>query len=109
MTAAALEAAVVEEVERLGKEEVGDAELQKAKNIRTTFQVKELKTSNGKAQAIGLYDLTFGNYQRLFTALKSYDAVTKGDLKMVAARYLTPDNRTVVNLVPTAGNEEGSR
>jgi len=107
--AATLEAALIEEVERLGKEEAGDAELQKAKNIRTTSQVKSLKTSNGKAQEVGLYDLYFGNYQKLFSALKSYDAVTKSDLKSAAARYLNPDNRTVVTLVPTAGDLEGSR
>ncbi len=109
VTAGALEAALVEEVERLAKEEIGDAELQKAKNIRTTSEVKNLKTSDGKAQEIGLYDLYFGNYQRLFTALRSYGAVTKSDLKDAAARYLHPDNRTVVTLVPTAEGEEGSR
>lgn len=109
VTAAALEAAVVEEIDRLGMEEVGDAELQKAKNIRTTSEVKDLKTSNGKAQEIGLYDLYFGNHQRLFTALKSYNAVTKSDLKTAAARYLNADNRTVVTLVPTAEGGESSR
>ncbi len=103
-----LEAALHEEIDRLGRDEVSDSELQKAKNIRTTGQVKALKTSNGKGEQIGLYDTYFGDYQRLFTSLKRYDAVTKSDLKAVAAHYLRPDNRTVVTLVPTA-EQEGPR
>ncbi len=101
----ALEAALTEEIELLGREEVADAELQKAKNIRTTSQVKDLKTSDGKADQLGRFDLVLGSYQRLFSALKTYDAISKADLKGVAARYLRRDNRTVVTLVPTSVGE----
>jgi zinc protease len=100
VTAEALEAALNAEVDRLGREEVSDAELQKAKNIRTTNQVKALKTTDGKAEQFGDFDAYFGDYQRLFTVLKRYDALTKSDLKAAAARYLRPDNRTVVTLMP---------
>ena len=106
VTAEALEAALGAEVEALGQKEVIDASLQKAKNVRTTNQVKALKTNSGKAEELGLFEVYFGGYARLFTVLKSYDAVTKADLQRVAARYLRPDNRTVVTLLPTeAGGE----
>jgi predicted Zn-dependent peptidase len=102
VTAAALEAAVLQEVDRLGREEVADAELRKAKNIRTTDQVRELKTNDGKALQIGLFEMYFGGHTRLFTALRTYEAVTKGDLRIVAMRHLAADNRTVIVLDPAA-------
>jgi predicted Zn-dependent peptidase len=42
----------------------------------------------------------------LFTVLKSYEAMTKADLRKAAARYLRPDNRTVVTLVPAEADGE---
>jgi len=106
VTAEALESALGAEVEALGKTDVPDAWLVKAKNVRTTGQVKALKTNGGKAQQLALFETYFGGYTRLFTVLKSYEAVTKADIRRVAARYLRPDNRTVVTLVPSeAGGE----
>jgi zinc protease len=106
VTAEALEAALGAELDGLGQKELADASVQKAKNIRTTRQVKALKTSGGKAEQLGLFEVYFGGYTRLFTILKSYEAVTKTDLRRVAARYLRPDNRTVVTLMPTEGGGE---
>jgi zinc protease len=102
VAAGALEAAIEEEIDRVAKEGVSDSELKKAKNIRTTTQVKALKTSSGKAEQLGLFEIDFGSYQRLFTILRAYEAVTAADLRSVAARYLGPDNRTVVTLQPTS-------
>ncbi len=95
-----LEAALSAEVDALAHLDVGAASLQKAKNIRTTTQVKALKTNAGKAEQLGMFEAYFGGYARLFSVLKNYEAVTGADLQKVAARYLTPDNRTVVTLVP---------
>ncbi len=95
-----LEAALSAEVDALARLDVGAASLQKAKNIRTTTQVKALKTNAGKAEQLGMFEAYFGGYARLFSVLKNYEAVTGPDLQKVAARYLTPDNRTVVTLVP---------
>jgi len=108
VTAAALETALSAELDGLAQKEMSDAALQKARNIRTTRQVKALKTSGGKAEQLGLFEVYFGGYARLFTILKSYDAVTKADLRRVAARYLKADNRTIVTLVPAeSGGEPG--
>ncbi len=101
-----LETALIDEVETLGRKEVSDADLQKAKNVRTTNQVKALKTNSGKAEQLGLFETYFGGYARLFTILKNYDAVSKADIQRIAARALRADNRSVVTLVPAeAGGE----
>lgn len=104
-----LEAALHAEVERLGREEVGEAELRKAKNITTTSRVRGLKTNSGKAEQLGLFEMYFGSHGRLFTILQSYEAVTKADVMKAAGRYLKADNRTVVTLVPTEEGAEGGR
>ncbi len=101
----ALEAALSAEIDALAHQDVAAAALQKAKNIRTTSQVMALKTNSGKAEQLGLFEADFGGYARLFTVLRSYDAVTAADLQKTAARYLTPDNRTVVTLVPVEAAE----
>ncbi len=106
VTAGTLEAALAAEVESLGRQEVADAALQKARNIRTTTEVKALKTNGGKAEQLGMFETYFGGYARLFTVLKSYETMTKADIQKAAARYLRPDNRTVVTLVPTETDGE---
>jgi len=101
-----LERALISEVESLGQKDVGDAALQKARNMRTTAEVKSLKTNAGKAERLGMFETYLGGYARLFTVLKSYDAVTQADLRKTAARYFRADNRTVVTLVPAEGAPE---
>ncbi|HEU4402902.1 MAG TPA: pitrilysin family protein [Candidatus Polarisedimenticolia bacterium] len=106
VTPETLEAAMEAEVDRLAREGVGDDELRKAKNVRTTSLVKALKTNSGKAEQIGLFEVLFGNHQRLFTVVKGYEAMGKGDLMKVAAHYFTTDNRTVATLLPSAETAE---
>ena len=106
VTIGTLESALAAEVESLGRQEVADTALQKARNIRTTTEVKALKTNAGKAERLGMFETYFRGYTRLFTVLKSYEAMTKADLQKAAARYLRPDNRTVVTLVPAEADGE---
>jgi predicted Zn-dependent peptidase len=100
VAAADLEAALIAEVERPAREGVGEAELRKAKNIRTTTQVRGLKTNDGKAEQIAIHEMYFGRYDRLFTVLRTYEAVTRDDVLKAAARHLKPENRTVVVVEP---------
>ncbi len=96
----ALEAALTAEIDLAGRQEVGASELQKAKNVRTTSQVKALKTNSGKAEQLGLFETYFGSHTRLFSILMSYEAVTAPGIRDAAARHLRMDNRTVVTVVP---------
>ena len=105
VTAAVLEAAMQAEIARLVADGVGESELQKAKNVRTTSLVKSLKTSAGKAEQLGLFELLFGSHTKLFNILKTYQSLGKEPLQKVAAFYLTADNRTVVTLVPATATE----
>src|SRR5262245_58600223 len=99
-----VEKAIYEEFERVKSGTVTDRELEKAKNILLADFYRRMKTINGKANALGSYEVFFGDYRKLFTAAESYSKVTKEDLQRVARKYFSEKNRTVATLIP---EEEG--
>jgi len=97
---AKVEKAVYEELERVKDEQVTDQELEKAKNIVLANFYRQMDTINGRANTLGTYEVFFGDYHKLFTAVDSYNKVTKDDLKKVAQKYFAENNRTVATLIP---------
>ncbi len=95
-----IENALYEEIDRVAKEGIEERELQKAKNILLADFYRGLSTLSGKAQSLGDYEMFHDGWRHLFSAADDYEKVSADDLKRVAARYLTQDNRTVVTLVP---------
>jgi zinc protease len=95
------------ELERIAKDGPTDAELSKAKNILLADYWRGMQTINGKASALGEYEVFHGDYRKLFDAPKQFETVTATQVKEVAAKYFKPDNRTVGWLVPEAVKEAG--
>ena len=89
-----------EELERVKNEQVTDQELEKAKNIVLANFYRQMDTINGRANTLGTYEVFFGDYHKLFTAVDSYNKVTKDDLKKAAQKYFAENNRTVATLIP---------
>ncbi|HEX7286862.1 MAG TPA: pitrilysin family protein [Candidatus Angelobacter sp.] len=96
----AVEKAVYEELERIKNDPVSDQELEKARNIVLAGFYRQTSTISGRANTLGAYEVFFGDYHKLFTAVESYNKVTKADLQRVARKYLGDKNRTVATLVP---------
>jgi zinc protease len=94
------EKAVYDELQRVSLATVTDRELEKAKNILLADFYRSMKTIDGKARALGNYEVFFGDYRKLFTVADSYNKVTKDDLQRVAKKYFTEKNRTVATLIP---------
>jgi predicted Zn-dependent peptidase len=63
---------------------------------------RNIKTISGRSNAIGTYEVFFGDYKKLFTAADDFAKVTKADVQRVAKQYFTANNRTVATLVPDA-------
>jgi len=99
------EAAVYEELDKVKKGSISDKELEKAKNIRLVEFYQQMRTINGRANAIGTYEVFFGDYHKLFNAAKNYSAVTKEDVQRVAQKYFGANNRTVATLIPESAQE----
>ena len=77
-------------------------DLEKAKNILQANFYRDMKTISGRANAIGTFEVFFGDYHKLFNAIPEYDKVTKADVQRVAKKYFTEKNRTVATLIPEA-------
>jgi len=99
---ASVEKAIYEELDRVKADAVTDEELEKAKNILLSGFYRNIKTISGRSNAIGTYEVFFGDYKKLFTAADDFAKVTKADVQRVAKQYFTANNRTVATLVPDA-------
>jgi zinc protease len=91
---------LLDAVDKLRGEPVSEAELVKAKNQFISQLVFGRQTAMDKAEAIGnakviLDDLTLVNRQ-----VTEFQKVSAADVQRVARAYLSPENRTVVYMLP---------
>jgi zinc protease len=103
---ATVEKAVYEELARVAKDSITDAEIEKAKNILLSSFYRQVRTISGRSNAVGTYEVFFGDYTKLFTAADDFAKVTKADVQRVAQTYFTDKNRTVATLVPEAAEKK---
>ena len=97
------------EIERLQSTPVTARELQKAKNTAVADFYRTMKTIDGKANALGTYDVVFGDYHKLFQTVDRINQVTAADVKRVARKYFSPHHRTVAVLVPEKPVEKNQK
>ena len=95
ISASKLETAILDEVDKLIKDGISESELQKVKNQKLMGFYRTTETINGMSNTIGTYELFFGDYKKMFSAPDDYKKVTTDDIKQVAAKYFTKQNRTV--------------
>jgi zinc protease len=97
---AACESALYEELAKIAAESVTEAELTKAKNQMTADFYRQTQTINGRGNALGTYEVYFGDYKKLFSASEEMNKVTADDVQRVAKQYFHENNRTVATLIP---------
>ena len=100
-----VEARMLEELRRVAEDGVSEAELAKARNIILADFWRGLSTINGKAAAIGQYEVFHGNYESLFNLPDALAAVTADDLRNAAAEVFRRKNMTV-GVLQEPGAEE---
>jgi len=104
-SAAAVEAMVFEEVERLAREPVRAEELEKAQRKLEVHLVSGLETVHELGSRIANDWAYFGRIRPLAERLAAIEAVTADDVQRVARTYLVPARRSVVHVVPTPSPE----
>ena len=103
----AAEARLLDLLEQVAAEGVTDAELTKARNLRIASFWRSLQTINGKASAIGNYEVFTGDYENLFAVPEDLALTTAADLQAVAADVFRRNNMTVgVLRAPDDGGEQ---
>ena len=98
-TAAEVEAAVYEEIERLKREPVASKELEKVLNNLDADLIRGLRSNSGLASQLALYQAVAGDWRYILTSRDKVAAVTAADVQRVATQYFTKSNRTVAVLV----------
>lgn len=104
VTAEAVLALLDAQCETLSREPLGNAELDKVKSVLETNFWLELSSLDGKAEAIGHFETTLGDFSRLWTLAERIRSVTAEDVMRVAATYLQPDKRRVAIAIPEAAS-----
>ncbi len=94
--------AVIREVLRLESEPATADELLKAKTGTTADFIFGKETYSGRAGALGLYETATDSIDFEERYLKGIDAVTARDITKAAKDYFTPENMTIVYLVPSS-------
>lgn len=95
-----VEAALLEQLELVARKGVTTRELTKAKNMLQAHLLRELATNSGRAHALGQYEVFFGSWKKGLTLPGAYGAITASQVRDAARRYLDPNLRSVVTLVP---------
>ncbi|MSP61067.1 MAG: insulinase family protein [Myxococcales bacterium] len=98
--AAEAERMIAQEIERLAERAVDEAELAKAQNRLEARHWHGLRPMDGKAEALGHWETTAGDYSRLFSVAERVRAVQPEEVRRVFERYLAPSLRTVVCATP---------
>ena len=92
------------ELERVINDGVSREELAKARNNLLAEFWRGMSTINGKAAALGNFEVFHGNYEKLFRLPDLVERITTEDLRTVAADTFRINNLTVgVLLDPSAG------
>jgi zinc protease len=91
----AAEARLLSLLEEVVLEGVTAEELTKARNLRIASFWRSLQTINGKASALGNYEVFTGDYENLFAVPEQLGAATAADLQAVAANVFRRSNMTV--------------
>jgi zinc protease len=87
-------------VDKLRGEPVSDAELVKAKNQFISELVFGRQTAQDKADAIGNAKVILDDLSLVNRQLAEYQRVNAAEVQRVARTYLSPENRTVVYMLP---------
>jgi zinc protease len=102
VTAERLEAALLEEVERVAAAPITDEELARAQRRAEADFVFQTNSVTAQARQLGYWAM-IGDWRYLTTYLDRIRALTPADIQAVARRTFSVDTRTIGHFVPSDG------
>jgi len=105
-TNAECEAAIYEEMDRLGREPVTDEELRGVKARAKMRFIDSIDSNMGLGLQLAFAQNLYGDWREMFKTLDKIDAVTAADIQRVAKTLFVKSNRTVglIETVPAKAN-----
>ena len=95
-----LEKSLLAEIEKLKKDGITDEEYRKLQNQAENDFVEQNQKVLGVATNLATYHTFQGNADLINTELDKYKKVTKEDIKRVANKYFSKENRLVIHYLP---------
>jgi predicted Zn-dependent peptidase len=89
------------EIEKLKKEDISDDELKMIKTRAKANLIRSLDSNSGLATELGLNQARYGDWRELFREVDRIDKITRADIRRVASKTFTDNNRTV-GIIETA-------
>jgi predicted Zn-dependent peptidase len=106
-TAREMAAPIHAEIDRLKTQDVSDEELQSIKTRAKADLIRSLNDNQGLATELAEYQAYYGDWRELFRQIDRIEAVTKADIRRVANKTFTEENRTV-GMIETAQPEKAA-
>jgi zinc protease len=94
------------ELAKVQKDGVEAKELDRVKTYFRAAEIAQLQSSLARARRLGQYELIDANPDFINTEMASYLAVTADQIQAVARKYLVPERRFVLNIVPAPKTEK---
>jgi zinc protease len=91
---------VQDEIARLQNTPVDAKELERVKTQMRADRIQALQSSLSRARTLAQYELADGNPGLINTELDAMLAVTPAQIQAAAKKYLTPERRAVLEIVP---------
>jgi zinc protease len=107
LEATAAEAELAALIREVQDKPVTDEEIKKAVRQLTVQVVDSVRTPYGMGQLVGTVATVLGDPDKYAADLEKYLKVTAADVQRVARKYLIPNNRSVVIMVPGAARNAG--
>jgi predicted Zn-dependent peptidase len=93
------------EIERIQKEGVPAPELERARTFLRAARINELQNVLRRATLLAQYELLDNRPDLLNTELSHFMAVTSEQIKAVATKYLGPNSKAVLEILPAPKQE----
>jgi zinc protease len=92
--------ALIAELDKLRTEPVSAAELQQAKNQFARDYILGRESNQSKAEQLGHAAVIHGDIKTADGEFDIFQSLTTADVQRVARTYFTPENRTVITILP---------
>ena len=93
-------AALIGELDRLRREPITAGELQQAKNQFARDYIVGRETDQNKAEVLGHAAVIHNDIKTADAEFDLFQGLTAADVQRVAKKYFTPENRTVLTILP---------
>lgn len=100
-----IETLIEEELDKIRRNGISAAELEKAKNRYRASTIRSYQTVLGKADRLQYFAHFYDNPAMINSIMERYMAVTPQDIQRVARQYLVPNNRAVIVTQPATAQE----